>query len=87
MRRVHRRSFAVNSFMEDDTGEFLDELDTSFFRRVRMKAIFPSQVYTALLIDLCIKSVPTLPSTGHSTQKYSRTKANTLSHLQLHVFI
>ncbi|XP_026993512.2 inactive rhomboid protein 1 isoform X5 [Tachysurus fulvidraco] len=33
MRRVHRRSFAVNSFMEDDTGEFLDELDTSFFTR------------------------------------------------------
>lgn len=31
--RVHRRSFAVNSFMEDDTGDFLDELDTSFFTR------------------------------------------------------
>lgn len=59
MRRVHRRSFAVNSFMEDDTGEFLDELDTSFFRRVRMKAIFPSQVYTALLIDLSLYKVST----------------------------
>ncbi|XP_060795680.1 inactive rhomboid protein 1 isoform X1 [Neoarius graeffei] len=33
IRRVQRRSFAVNSFMEDDTGEFLDDLDTSFFTR------------------------------------------------------
>lgn len=54
MRRVQRRSFAVNSFMEDDTGEFLDELDTSFFTRVRMTAVFPSQLYSELLMFFLI---------------------------------
>ncbi|XP_035389478.1 inactive rhomboid protein 1 isoform X1 [Electrophorus electricus] len=33
IRRVHRRSFTAASFLEDDTGDFLDELDTSFFTR------------------------------------------------------
>ncbi|XP_066519947.1 inactive rhomboid protein 1 isoform X3 [Hoplias malabaricus] len=33
MRRVHRRSFAAASFIEEDTGDFIDELDTSFFTR------------------------------------------------------
>uniref|UniRef100_A0AAR2L1Z7 Inactive rhomboid protein n=1 Tax=Pygocentrus nattereri TaxID=42514 RepID=A0AAR2L1Z7_PYGNA len=35
MRQAHRRSFAAASFIEEDTGDFLDELDTSFFTRVR----------------------------------------------------
>uniref|UniRef100_A0A8B9KFR1 Inactive rhomboid protein n=1 Tax=Astyanax mexicanus TaxID=7994 RepID=A0A8B9KFR1_ASTMX len=33
VRRVHRRSFAAASFIEEDTGDFLDEQDTSFFTR------------------------------------------------------
>lgn len=64
MRRVHRRSFAVNSFMEDDTGEFLDELDTSFFTRVRMTALFPSQAYSEQKKLFLISVLPTLPPTG-----------------------
>ncbi|TRY83967.1 hypothetical protein DNTS_006286 [Danionella cerebrum] len=31
VRRVHRRSFATASFLEEDTVDFPDELDTSFF--------------------------------------------------------
>ncbi|XP_062859880.1 inactive rhomboid protein 1 isoform X2 [Trichomycterus rosablanca] len=31
--RIHKRSFALNSYIEDDTVDFLDELDTSFFTR------------------------------------------------------
>ncbi|TSK14664.1 Inactive rhomboid protein 1 [Bagarius yarrelli] len=37
MHRVPRRSFVLNSFMEDDTGEFLDELDTSFFTKAAIR--------------------------------------------------
>uniref|UniRef100_A0A6Q2Y2X0 Inactive rhomboid protein n=1 Tax=Esox lucius TaxID=8010 RepID=A0A6Q2Y2X0_ESOLU len=33
-RRCHRRSFMPVSFLEDDTMDFADELDTSFFARV-----------------------------------------------------
>ncbi|XP_076856430.1 inactive rhomboid protein 1 [Brachyhypopomus gauderio] len=33
IRRAHRRSFTAAGFLEDDTGDFLDELDTSFFTK------------------------------------------------------
>ncbi|XP_030630123.1 inactive rhomboid protein 1 [Chanos chanos] len=33
MRRTHRRSFTPVSFLEEDTMDFADELDTSFFAR------------------------------------------------------
>ncbi|XP_018426277.1 PREDICTED: inactive rhomboid protein 1 [Nanorana parkeri] len=33
LRRVHRRSFTPVSFLEEDTMDFPDELDTSFFAR------------------------------------------------------
>lgn len=35
LRRVQRRSFTPASFLEEDTADFPDELDTSFFARVR----------------------------------------------------
>lgn len=35
VRRVHRRSFAAASFLEEDTVDFPDELDTSFFAKVK----------------------------------------------------
>uniref|UniRef100_A0A7N6BMU9 Inactive rhomboid protein n=1 Tax=Anabas testudineus TaxID=64144 RepID=A0A7N6BMU9_ANATE len=43
MRRTQRRSFTPASFMEEDVVDFPDELDTSFFARVREKnyVIFP----------------------------------------------
>nr|XP_055032442.1 inactive rhomboid protein 1 isoform X1 [Misgurnus anguillicaudatus] len=33
VRRVHRRSFATASFLDEDTVDFPDELDTSFFAK------------------------------------------------------
>lgn len=35
LRRAQRRSFTPASFMEEDMVDFPDELDTSFFARVR----------------------------------------------------
>lgn len=35
LRRAQRRSFTPASFLEEDTADFPDELDTSFFARVR----------------------------------------------------
>lgn len=35
LRRAQRRSFTPASFLEEDTVDFPDELDTSFFARVR----------------------------------------------------
>lgn len=35
LRRAQRRSFTPASFMEEDVVDFPDELDTSFFARVR----------------------------------------------------
>lgn len=37
LRRAQRRSFTPASFMEEDIVDFPDELDTSFFARVRQK--------------------------------------------------
>lgn len=37
MRRTQRRSFTPASFMEEDVVDFPDELDTSFFARVKRK--------------------------------------------------
>lgn len=37
LRRAQRRSFTPASFMEEDMVDFPDELDTSFFARVRQK--------------------------------------------------
>lgn len=37
LRRAQRRSFMPASFMEEDLVDFPDELDTSFFARVRHK--------------------------------------------------
>lgn len=37
LRRAQRRSFTPASFMEEDMVDFPDELDTSFFARVRRK--------------------------------------------------
>jgi len=39
LRRAQRRSFTPASFMEEDTVDFPDELDTSFFARVRGRAV------------------------------------------------
>lgn len=38
LRRVQRRSFTPASFLEEDTVDFPDELDTSFFARVRAQS-------------------------------------------------
>lgn len=35
VRRMHRHSFAAASFLEEDTVDFPDELDTSFFSKVK----------------------------------------------------
>lgn len=35
LRRAQRRSFTPASFLEEDTADFPEELDTSFFARVR----------------------------------------------------
>lgn len=37
LRRAQRRSFTPASFMDEDMVDFPDELDTSFFARVRKK--------------------------------------------------
>lgn len=37
LRQAQRRSFTPASFMEEDIADFPDELDTSFFTRVRQK--------------------------------------------------
>lgn len=39
LRRVQRRSFTPASFLEEDTVDFPDELDTSFFARVRAQSM------------------------------------------------
>lgn len=41
LRRVQRRSFTPASFLEEDTVDFPDELDTSFFARVRARSQAP----------------------------------------------
>ncbi len=33
---MHRRSFATASFLDEDTVDFPDELDTSFFAKVKI---------------------------------------------------
>uniref|UniRef100_A0A673K047 Inactive rhomboid protein n=1 Tax=Sinocyclocheilus rhinocerous TaxID=307959 RepID=A0A673K047_9TELE len=40
-RRVHRRSFATASFLDEDTVDFPDELDTSFFAKVKTCSLHP----------------------------------------------
>lgn len=39
LRRAQRRSFTPASFMEEDMVDFPDELDTSFFARVRREKL------------------------------------------------
>lgn len=39
LRRAQRRSFTPASFLEEDTVDFPDELDTSFFARVRGRTL------------------------------------------------
>lgn len=39
LRRAQRRSFTPASFLEEDTADFPDELDTSFFARVSDGAV------------------------------------------------
>uniref|UniRef100_A0A8C3JN95 Inactive rhomboid protein n=1 Tax=Calidris pygmaea TaxID=425635 RepID=A0A8C3JN95_9CHAR len=41
LRRAQRRSFTPASFLEEDTVDFPDELDTSFFARVSGRAVAP----------------------------------------------
>uniref|UniRef100_A0A672Q0N8 Inactive rhomboid protein n=1 Tax=Sinocyclocheilus grahami TaxID=75366 RepID=A0A672Q0N8_SINGR len=41
VRRVHRRSFATASFLDEDTVDFPDELDTSFFAKVKTCSLHP----------------------------------------------
>lgn len=41
LRRAQRRSFTPASFLEEDTVDFPDELDTSFFARVRGRVLAP----------------------------------------------
>ncbi|KAM7149770.1 inactive rhomboid protein 1 isoform 2-T2 [Molossus nigricans] len=45
LRRVQRRSFTPASFLEEDTADFPDELDTSFFARVR-EGVLPEELST-----------------------------------------
>lgn len=57
LRRAQRRSFTPASFMEEDTVDFPDELDTSFFARVRGRAVawywLQRHCKTAALAGLC----------------------------------
>uniref|UniRef100_A0A8C2EI36 Inactive rhomboid protein n=1 Tax=Cyprinus carpio TaxID=7962 RepID=A0A8C2EI36_CYPCA len=41
VRQVHRRSFATASFLDEDTVDFPDELDTSFFAKVKTCSLQP----------------------------------------------
>uniref|UniRef100_A0A8C2EI70 Inactive rhomboid protein n=1 Tax=Cyprinus carpio TaxID=7962 RepID=A0A8C2EI70_CYPCA len=41
VRQVHRRSFATASFLDEDTVDFPDELDTSFFAKVKTCSLHP----------------------------------------------
>lgn len=50
LRRVQRRSFTPASFLEEDTVDFPDELDTSFFARVRAQGHHPR--------PLCLRAPP-----------------------------
>lgn len=58
LRRAQRRSFTPASFLEEDTVDFPDELDTSFFARVRGRALawyWPQrQCKTLGLAGLCV---------------------------------
>lgn len=58
LRRAQRRSFTPASFLEEDTVDFPDELDTSFFARVRSRALvccWPQRQHKALgLAGLCV---------------------------------
>uniref|UniRef100_A0A8C1J864 Inactive rhomboid protein n=1 Tax=Cyprinus carpio TaxID=7962 RepID=A0A8C1J864_CYPCA len=40
VRQVHRRSFATASFLDEDTVDFPDELDTSFFAKWTSHSVF-----------------------------------------------
>lgn len=56
LRRAQRRSFTPASFLEEDTVDFPDELDTSFFARVRGRSgmvLAQRQSRTLLLAGLC----------------------------------
>lgn len=57
LRRAQRRSFTPASFLEEDTVDFPDELDTSFFARVRGRSgmvLAQRQSRTLLLAGLCV---------------------------------
>uniref|UniRef100_A0A672FJB6 Inactive rhomboid protein n=1 Tax=Salarias fasciatus TaxID=181472 RepID=A0A672FJB6_SALFA len=57
LRRAQRRSFTPASFMEEDVVDFPDELDTSFFARVRKNNTdqsFPSNPSSLLYRDATI---------------------------------
>lgn len=57
LRRAQRRSFTPASFLEEDTVDFPDELDTSFFARVRGRSgmvLAQRQSRTLVLAGLCV---------------------------------
>lgn len=46
---MQRRSFAAASFLEEDTVDFPDELDTSFFAKVKLQNLAFTAHTTSML--------------------------------------